>query len=156
MHERAGDRIFPKMKFAAMSRVPQKQIASVPQSSDPLKQAMPAPLPPDRKSVVEANVQEEHCPISVPPPKSTMLMTRRFSIADKLRILDKYHETSNISATCRWVRTEFRRATFARKSLADMISREEVYRGASGTKAKRKTVRPRTGSFYRMDKALAS
>ena len=86
---------------------------------------------------------------------SPKLMTRRFTVAEKIAILDKFHEINNISATCRWVRTEFKRSTFARKSLSDMIAREEVYRRSTGTKAKRKSVRSRSGTFHRMDKELA-
>ena len=36
-----------------------------------------------------------------------------------------------------------------------MVSRENIYQNARGTKRVRKSVRPRTGIFHRMDKELA-
>ena len=84
-----------------------------------------------------------------------MTMTRNFTVAEKLRIVEKYKETGNISGTCRWVKKEFRRTTFARKTLREMIAREAAYRSASGTKIIKKTVRSRTGQFHKMDKKLA-
>ena len=82
-------------------------------------------------------------------------MSGRFTIAEKLEILDVYKKSENISATCRWVQKKFHRATFARKSLSLMVSNEEAYRKARGTKTLKKTVRGKSGLFYRMDKELA-
>ena len=82
-------------------------------------------------------------------------MTRRFTIAEKLRIIEKFKESGNASATCRWVKSEFNRQTFDRKSLRKMVSKEQILRKASGTKRARKTIRARTGQFHRMDKELA-
>ena len=36
-----------------------------------------------------------------------------------------------------------------------MVGKEDDYRKAKGTKSVRKSVRPRTGAFHRMDKDLA-
>ena len=60
-----------------------------------------------------------------------------------------------MSATTRWVRKKFRRETFVRKSLSAMLEREDVHRSASGTKKIRKTVRPKSGMFWRMERELA-
>ena len=49
----------------------------------------------------------------------------------------------------------FHRQTFDRKSSRLMISRENIFRATIGTKKLRKSVRPRTGTFFRMDKELA-
>ena len=156
MHERAGDTILPKAKIVSRSVFPKEQKASVAQVNEPLSEPLPTPPPLDEKDDVGVIVVEKHRSVPLLPPIESILpMTRRFSVAEKIRILDKYHELDNISATCRWVRNEFKRPTFARKSLSTMISREEVYRRASGTKAKRKTVRTRIGAFPRMDKELA-
>ena len=70
--------------------------------------------------------------------------------------LDKYNKSLNISDTCRWVRAEFNRSTFDRKSLRKMVSREQIFRKAAGTRRIRKTVRSGTGYFHRMDKELAA
>ena len=53
------------------------------------------------------------------------------------------------------MRDHYHRPTFARKSLSLMLSREDVFRKASGIKKVRKTVRGRTGLFHRMDMQLA-
>ena len=94
-----------------------------------------------------------------PPAKAETikreLMTRRFSISEKLMIIKKAKEMDNISATCRQVQKEFRRKTFDRKSLKAMLQREEVYQKAAGTKKVRKTVRNKTGMFPRMESELA-
>ena len=82
-------------------------------------------------------------------------MTRRFTVAEKLKIIEKYKETENASATCRQVIDEFRRRTFDRKSLRTMVANEMNLRGALGTKRVRKTVRARTGQFPKMDTELA-
>ena len=156
MHERAGDTILPKVKNVSRSVFLKDQKASLAQANEPLAEPLPTPSLPDEKDDIAAVVEKNHSSLPRSPSAESIIpMTRRFSVAEKVRILNKYHELGNISATCRWVRREFKRLTFARKSLADMISREEVYRGASGTKAKRKTVRARTGAFPRMDKELA-
>ena len=88
--------------------------------------------------------------------KTPLQMTRRFSIAEKLTIIEKSKVLGNISATCRWVRNEFNRPTFARKSLSDMVSKEEVYRKAVGTKRVKKSVKAKSGWFPRKDKELAA
>ena len=55
--------------------------------------------------------------IAVPGRSAVGPMTRRFNIVEKLKIIDKYNDSLNISDTCRWVRAEFNRSTFDRKSL---------------------------------------
>ena len=97
---------------------------------------------------------ENHGRIAV--PACPFRMMRRFTIAEKLRIIEKYNENaSNVSATCRWVQSEFNRQNFDRKSLRMMVSREPIFPQATGTKRARKTVRGRTGYFQRMDRELA-
>ena len=113
------------------------------------------PRPPDEcvqdsiEKVVENDVQKTS------PKAEIKIMTRNFTVAEKLRIIDKFKETKNISGTCRWVKAEFKRTTFARKTLSEMIAREAVYRAANGIKKVKKTVRARSGQFHRMDKKLA-
>ena len=82
-------------------------------------------------------------------------MTRRFTVAEKLQIIEKFKKVGVVSETCKWVMKVFKRPTFDRKSLRTMISREKIYRSAVCTKKVRKNVRPRTGTFGRMDKELA-
>ena len=148
MHERAGDAILCERQ------------------EEEIQSDMPAPLsaPADEGKVnvdpvfavendsVQPDSKSDRAEILSPSRK---LMTRRFTIAEKLRIIDKFKECDNVSITCRWVKAEFRRSTFDRKSLRTMVSRESIFRKSIGTKKIRKTVRVGTGSFHRMDKALA-
>ena len=112
----------------------------------------PVPVRDKAKVVISGELEK---PIIAKPKVTAERMTRRFSVVEKIMIIDKYKETNNISETCRWVRKKFNRNTFARKSLSAMVANEKIYRSASGTKKIRKTVRPRTGEFHRMDKELA-
>ena len=145
MHERAGDQVIlhDKLQNLSLSR----PASSQPVVNDEVKSSIESRV---RSQAV--NVLNVEKPILSPTPG---LMTRRFTVAEKLRIIDYFNESKNISATCRWVQREFQRNTFARKSLRSMISRESNLRNAIGTKKVRKTVRRRTGCFPRMDKALA-
>ena len=93
------------------------------------------------------------------PPKvasvKVEVMTRRFSVSEKLQIIKKAKELKSHSETCRWVKDTFHRGTFARKTLRAMLDREDIFRESSGTKRIRKTVRNKTGLFPRMEKELA-
>ena len=62
------------------------------------------------------------------------IMTRRFTVADKLRIIEKHKELKNISATTRWVRDTYNRRTFVRSAHSKMLLKEDVYRNSIGTK----------------------
>ena len=151
MHERAGDRVLKPGKARRIG----KQALAV-SSSDSAPPRSPPP-PSYQPSIVNHNtVPTEQIPeAAVVPNKIGTSMTRRFTVREKLQIIDKYKELENISETCRQVMKKFRRSTFARKSLSSMLLREQDLRKASGTKKIRKTVRPRTGEFPKMDKALA-
>ena len=156
MHERAGDTILPPKRIPRWGR-PERHIpkrAAV--LRRPPKPPVSVPSPPEEEH--ENLVVDSDDKVTQPemnPLTTTQYMTRRFSVIEKLKIIDKYKESKNISSTCRWVQTEFNRKSFARKSLKQMISKESVFRKASGTKSLRKTVRFRSGMFPRMDKALA-
>ena len=139
MHERAGD--FPIANENQRSR-----------ASD-IRSPSPSPSVERSHDPVE-RVPEIEVPIPAPATVSRK-MTRNFNIAEKLMIIDKFKELENVSATCRWVKNEFRRTTFARKTLREMIAREDAYRKSFGTRSKKKTVRVRAGQFHRMDKKLA-
>ena len=102
MHERAGDAILrEKLEEEIQSDLPAP--LSVPADEgkvnvDPVSALENDSVQPDSKS--------DRAEI-VPP--SRKLMTRRFTIAEKLRIIDKFKECGNVSMTCRWVKAEFRR-----------------------------------------------
>ena len=149
MHERAGDVM---LRSEQAPNPGDNQILL--ESPHPVfRPVLPgSPVEQEHKSPIKI---EDDKQIVVPERPAVFSMTRRFTIAEKLRIIDKYKSNMNISATCRWVQIKFNRATFDRKSLRKMISREKIFRKAAGTKSLRKTVRPRTGYFHRMDKALA-
>ena len=156
MHERAGDvaRSRIKQNFKVPSRL---AVQSKPIDRLERPCAKPHRFAPILERKNSQKINEPSKKIAPPSPSTQHgVMTRRFTIAEKLRIIDKFNETKNVSGTAHWVREEFNRSTFARKSLHQMLSREDVYRAASGTKRKRKTVRPRTGMFHRMEKELAS
>ena len=142
MHERAGDipALDENRALVSFIRPASPSYLSAPPPNDLVVQA---PI----KQVVKI-VLPESIPVGG-------LMTRRFTVAEKLAIIDKYKETKEISSTCRWVKEHFRRSTFARKSLKEMIEKEEIYRSAIGVKKIKKTVRVRTGYFHKMDKKLA-
>ena len=99
MHERAGDSKLPKrvLRFKSQN-LPIKQkpkvvkierLDSISQKSEEqdVKQN-PAPDKVDLQKVVV-------------PVKETQQMSRRFTVAEKLVIIDKYKDCENISATCR-------------------------------------------------------
>ena len=143
MHERAGD-------IPALDENRKALVSFIPPAS-------PTYLfsPPPKELLVQAPIKQA---VKIVLPKVSPvrgLMTRRFTVAEKLAIIDKYKETEEISSTCRWVKEHFRRNTFARKSLKEMIEKEAIYRSAIGVKKIKKTVRVRTGLFHKMDKKLA-
>ena len=156
MHERAGDNILPKEKHT-FSSIPMVCIKPpLPAVIHEPPAGIPSPI-----QAVETDNHSDGAGVRMVEPKEgsssrvRKVMTRRFSVAEKLRIIAKFKETNNISSTCRWVKAEFNRPTFARKSLSVMLSNEDVYLKASGIRKERKVVRARTGLFHRMDKELA-
>ena len=149
MHERAGD-VMPSSELARNPAHNQPLLARPHPVSRPVLSG--PPVHQEHKSPIKI---EDDVQIVVPARPAVFSMTRRFTIAEKIRIIDKYKSNRNISATCRWVQMEFNRMTFDRKSLRKMVSREKIFRKAAGTKRVRKTVRSRTGYFHRMDKKLA-
>ena len=163
MHERAGDVPLPlkskqthcnsmiqedKPTELSSSRYVQQQVRR-----KPLSVIQPQSAP--RKSEVVQTPVKTSLKNERAAPLTNSSMTRRFTVAEKLVIIEKFRESNNISGTCRWVREQFGRSTFDRKSLKLMVSREQIFREAKGTKKIRKYVKPRTGSFYKMDKQLA-
>ena len=140
MHERLGD--YPVLQ----------EIKTNVDSDSPPSASSHISLQPPNDKIPGKNIVKTELRASCKVPR---LMTRRFTVAEKLRIIEKFKELENISATCRWVKHEYRRETFARKSLREMIEKESVLRSAKGTKYKSKTVRVRSGHFHRMDKKLA-
>ena len=113
MHERAGDKIPKPGKpriLKPVSVVPKTCPAKVPQ-------LVTLPVPP--VSPVAANdpiVEGIPHDIARVPAVTNRCMTRRFTVHEKLRIIDKYKELKNVSATCRQVKEVFRRSTFRRRS----------------------------------------
>ena len=157
MHERAGDSVLKRRKLNTMW-ISRPSSESKPNSNFEHHTKLPSIVPPPLKQEIpnhNAKSSGNRAPcvkVNVKPDQ----MTRRFTIKEKLEIIDKSKELDNVSATCRWVKRRFSRPTYARKSLTTLLSRESVLRAASGRKNRRKTVRPKTGTFWRMEKELAS
>ena len=97
MHERAGDRILKPGKARRIG----KQALAV-SSSDSAPPRSPPP-PSYQPSIVNHNtVPTEQIPeAAAVPNKIGTSMTRRFTVSEKLQIIDKFKELENISATCR-------------------------------------------------------
>ena len=97
-HERAGDKIPKPGKpriLKPASVVPKTYPAKVPQL---------VPLPVSLVSPVAANDPKvEGIPPDIPrvAAVTNSCMTRRFTVHEKLRIIDHYKELKNVSATCR-------------------------------------------------------
>ena len=144
MHERAGDTIpinrKRKIGKPFIIRRPLGQNLRIKASAKAIEKN---PFPLEKRPLENKSSEESH-------PKNPEIsvkmehMTRRFTIKEKLRIIDKFRELNNVSATTSWVQKEY---TFVRKSLTKMLAKENVYRAAVGTKKIRKTVRPKTGMF---------
>ena len=146
MHERAGD-------VPLVNKLHQNLSSAVkgnPQRPPLVKSSNPQRRSQDAKSPVKTVVKKE-----LASKQAEITMTRRFTVAEKIQIIEKFKEVGVVSETCRWVMKVFKRPTFDRKSLRKMLSREDIYRSAVGTKKVRKNVRPRTGTFNRMDNELA-
>ena len=154
MHERAGHVIRKrrKVEYRAPSAKPFLIKAALDKRGEPVSNEC-ASASPERK--IQPKVENPVVMPALVDPVKRQLMTRRFSVAEKLRIIKKAKELNNISATCRWVQTEFHRSTFDRRSLKAMLEREDIYLKASGTKKIRKTVRDKTGMFPLMERELA-
>ena len=150
MHERAGDSIHPKKVLMVKRQIsnPEKEVAADNKRNIKLP---PTVVEKARKDVVLSKHTDSQSKVVGKP---TQFMSRRFTIVEKLEIIDKYKTLKNISETCRQVQKRFSRFTFARKSLSVMLLKEEEFRNANGTKSLRKTVRGRSGLFHRMDNEL--
>ena len=146
MHERAGD--LP-MAIELQENIPRPDKLVRQQPSD-VKFSDPQQRKLKDKSPAKKVLKKE--PASQEAEKQ---MTRRFTVAEKLQIIEKFKDVGVVPETSKWVMKVFKRPTFDRKSLRTMISREKIYRSAVCTKKVRKNVRPRTGTFNRMDKELA-
>ena len=134
MHERAGDTIpinrKRKIGKPFIVRPPLGQNLRIKASAKAIEKN-PFPL---EKRPLENKSSEESQPKNPEISVKMEHMTRRFTIKEKLRIIDKFKELNNVTATTRWVQKEYRRSTFVRKSLTKMLAKENVYRAAVGTK----------------------
>ena len=84
MHQRVGDSLLPEGQKLQLRDVP------------------PAPSPAPAKEEVRSPVIIRNVSINEESmPAVKWLMTRRFTIVEKFRIIDKYKEDNNASATCR-------------------------------------------------------
>ena len=90
MHETAGDTILPKVKNVSRSVFLKDQKASLAQANEPPAEPLPSPSLPDEKDDIGAVVEEKHSSLPRSPSAESILpMTRRFSVAEKVRILNK-------------------------------------------------------------------
>jgi len=124
-----------------------------------LAQTKPAdPKPKKRRSSVslKARVSED---IQVQKELNEIGMQSRFTLSQKIAILDKYQELDcNKNATVRWVRKEFKRPKYSKNSLRKAIQREDKIRkqGHSGAaRMKQDMSIKRYGEFPLMEKSLA-
>ena len=123
MHERAGDVILPrnklKLKNSPKSNVGLSSLAKV---KSPPKELGRVSFLIEKKELGKANDSSKQSALSsISTPNGQM--TRRFTVAEKLRIIDKHKELKNISATTRWVRDTFTRRTFTRRALSKCYQR---------------------------------
>ena len=97
MHERAGDRI---LKPGKVKRIGKKSIAIAPTdlSSQPAVPPPSYPPPVEKRNNLLMGVLPRQADV---PNQTGSVMTRRFTVREKLRIIDKHKELQNISATCR-------------------------------------------------------
>ena len=103
MHERAGDSVLPSYKKKCMWPANSQSQSSSNASAKDLPKSSFQVLPPVEKKIKE-KVSKPEKPISLnhaSPSNKVQLMTRRFTIAEKFQIIDKFKELNNISATTR-------------------------------------------------------
>ena len=101
MHERAGHKIPPKKKIAFFKSPLASSVAQAAKGVEvsPIKVQRGSSQPKDQD---EEESQKEVTPEStVVKVIATQKMTRRFTVSEKLSIIDKYHELKNTSSTCR-------------------------------------------------------
>ena len=154
MHERNGHTVPKQRKLVfknPLTLVPPCRTIS-PKKPKKLVEAVEADPP--RSLAPSAPCVKEDFPLKA-VAKKVEVMTRRFSVLEKLQIIEKSKELKTLSETCRWVNDTFNRSTFARKTLRAMLDKEEIFRTSSGTKKIRKTVRNKPDLFPRMEKELA-
>ena len=127
MYERAGDNILSKSKLNFNS-FPRECFKPPPAAR--IDESPAAPPPPVRA------IEKDNLLVGVGGrkvlPKEGLsssvrkVMTRRFSVSEKLRIIAQFKKTKNISSACRWVQAEFNRPTFSRKSFSVMMSNQGI------------------------------
>ena len=92
MHERSGD--------VLMEKSPNRSPAVLSDRTPPPSVIEDMKVPVISHSSVE-NEAPAQCVRGSPAPPARGIMTRRFTLAEKLRIVQKYNETENLSGTCR-------------------------------------------------------
>ena len=97
MHERAGDSIHPKKVFRGKPQIlnPEKEVAVVDKRNIKVS---PTVVEKARKDVV---LSKDTIPQSAVVGKPAQFMSRRFTVVEKLEIIDKYKTLKNVSETCR-------------------------------------------------------
>ena len=100
MHERAGDTIHPKPKRVIQFK---RQMTSPRQEAAIIKPRIAITLPPRRMEKESKDVAKsiETIPQNRVAGKPVHLMSRRFTVAEKLEIIDEFKKSQNLSATCR-------------------------------------------------------
>ena len=110
MHERAGHSMYPMQKIKIESQFRKAQIKPITKKVEASSTERISDSPPN---AVEANIfhsdsSTEKVTLPAAMASKTLLsMTRRFSIAEKLTIIESFKVLENISASCRWVRNKF-------------------------------------------------
>ena len=106
MHERAGDKFLPKVKpnvFKFSSKPNKPGPPEIRERKSPMiAPVSPPSIPPvDGEGTELEDSAKQASPKDLVSPNTLKSMTRRFSIAEKLEIIDKSKELNNKSATCR-------------------------------------------------------
>ena len=93
MHERAGD-------YPILDKISRNSASDI-RSPSPRPSVERVQVPIEKDLEIESEIR---------PPSATWSrkMTRNFNVDEKLRIIEKFKELENVSATCRWVKKEFR------------------------------------------------
>ena len=106
MHERSGDKILSKVKpnifkFSAKPRKQDPQDCKVYQV-EAIAPVSPPPLPVVKSEGIKIeDPGKQIVKTEAFSPSTFKSMTRRFSVSEKIKIIDKFRELNNISSTCR-------------------------------------------------------
>ena len=102
MHERAGDSIHPKKVLSGKRQTsnPEKEVAVVDKRIIPITPPRVS-LPSVEKGSKDVALSKETISESTVVGKPVQFMSRRFTIVEKLEIIEKYKTLKNVSATCR-------------------------------------------------------